>query len=89
MTSRLLVWIAKGGFYIHDAQTLLTFTDALPVITPNARPLPSLWVDGRLAVDADVVFPVVHGPLYEDGCLQGLLELAGVAYVGVMCSLRL
>ena len=34
------------------------------------------------AVDADVVFPVVHGPLYEDGCLQGMLELAGVAYVG-------
>ncbi len=30
----------------------------------------------------DVVFPVLHGPLGEDGCLQGLLELAGVAYVG-------
>ncbi len=25
---------------------------------------------------------MVHGPLYEDGCLQGLLELAGIAYVG-------
>jgi D-alanine-D-alanine ligase len=30
----------------------------------------------------DVVFPVLHGPLGEDGCVQGLLELAGVPYVG-------
>lgn len=33
-------------------------------------------------IGIDVVFPVVHGPLCEDGTLQGLLELAGVAYVG-------
>jgi len=30
----------------------------------------------------DVVFPVLHGPYGEDGTVQGLLELAGVAYVG-------
>jgi len=30
----------------------------------------------------DVVFPVTHGPLGEDGCLQGLLEVQGFAYVG-------
>lgn len=30
----------------------------------------------------DVVFPVVHGSLCEDGTLQGLLELAGLPYVG-------
>ena len=32
--------------------------------------------------DVDVVFPVLHGPFGEDGTVQGLLELAGVAYVG-------
>ncbi len=32
--------------------------------------------------DIDVVFPVMHGPLCEDGALQGLLELCDVAYVG-------
>jgi D-alanine-D-alanine ligase len=32
----------------------------------------------------DVVFPVIHGPLCEDGTVQGLLELAEVPYVG--CS---
>jgi len=30
----------------------------------------------------DVVFPVLHGPYGEDGTIQGLLELADIAYVG-------
>ena len=30
----------------------------------------------------DVAFPVLHGPMGEDGTVQGLLELAGVPYVG-------
>src|SRR6185437_140674 len=32
--------------------------------------------------DVDVVIPVLHGPFGEDGTIQGLLELAGVPYVG-------
>src|ERR687894_802869 len=31
---------------------------------------------------ADVVFPVLHGPYGEDGTIQGMLELAGIPYVG-------
>jgi D-alanine-D-alanine ligase len=30
----------------------------------------------------DVVFPALHGPLGEDGSIQGMLEVAGVPYVG-------
>ena len=30
----------------------------------------------------DIIFPVLHGPFGEDGTIQGLLELANVAYVG-------
>jgi len=30
----------------------------------------------------DVVFPILHGPFGEDGTVQGLLELAGIPYVG-------
>ena len=30
----------------------------------------------------DVVFPVLHGPYGEDGAIQGMLELAGIPYVG-------
>jgi D-alanine-D-alanine ligase len=38
--------------------------------------------------DIDVVFPVLHGTFGEDGTMQGLLELAGLPYVGagVMAS---
>lgn len=72
----------EGRFYQNDYQELLAYKESLPVVTPRSRPLASLLVDGQLAVEAEVVFPVVHGPLYEDGCLQGLLKLAGVAYVG-------
>ena len=34
--------------------------------------------DGRF----DVVFPLLHGPYGEDGCIQGLFELQGLPYVG-------
>ena len=30
----------------------------------------------------DVVFPILHGPFGEDGTVQGLLELAGIPYIG-------
>lgn len=32
--------------------------------------------------EIDVVFPLIHGPLGEDGTIQGMLELAGIPYVG-------
>ena len=41
--------------------------------------------DGEATPDAtnlDVVFPLLHGPFGEDGTVQGLLELAGLPYVG-------
>ena len=52
------------------------------------RPEPGRgWMVGSAAsqqegVRLDVVFPLVHGTYGEDGCLQGLLELADVPYVG-------
>jgi D-alanine-D-alanine ligase len=36
----------------------------------------------HLLGDVDVVLPVLHGPYGEDGTIQGLLEMAGVPYVG-------
>ena len=40
--------------------------------------------DDKLALlsELDVIFPVLHGTFGEDGTLQGLLELADIAYVG-------
>ncbi|HEU0171673.1 MAG TPA: D-alanine--D-alanine ligase family protein [Acidimicrobiales bacterium] len=44
--------------------------EPLPTVTPAADGLPV------------VVLPLLHGPLGEDGTVQGMLELAGVPYVG-------
>jgi len=37
---------------------------------------------GKVLASVDVVFPVLHGAYGEDGTIQGLLELAGIPYVG-------
>jgi len=42
---------------------------------------PALRAGGRL-LRVDAVFPALHGPLGEDGTMQGLLEIWGVPYVG-------
>jgi D-alanine-D-alanine ligase len=39
-------------------------------------------VPGAEVLNLDVIFPVLHGTYGEDGTIQGLLELAGIAYVG-------
>ena len=49
---------------------------------PTAGGLVPLEDGPGLLGTVDVVFPVLHGPYGEDGTLQGLLELAGVPYVG-------
>jgi len=67
---------------------------ALPAAAPREleaaganRPVETLPVPAESSVPAtlaevDVVFPVLHGPFGEDGTVQGLLELAGVPYIG-------
>jgi D-alanine-D-alanine ligase len=44
-------------------------------------PVPAASAPATLG-SVDVVLPILHGPFGEDGTVQGLLELAGVAYVG-------
>jgi D-alanine-D-alanine ligase len=44
-------------------------------------PVPTASAPARLG-EVDVVLPILHGPFGEDGTVQGLLELAGVPYVG-------
>jgi D-alanine-D-alanine ligase len=47
----------------------------------ESLPIPADSAPGALG-SVDVVLPILHGPFGEDGTVQGLLELAGVAYVG-------
>ncbi|HSE48401.1 MAG TPA: D-alanine--D-alanine ligase family protein, partial [Terriglobales bacterium] len=57
-----------------DSQKLRAFqSSANDLISPGARPS---------AIEVDVIFPVLHGTFGEDGTVQGLLELADIAYVG-------
>ena len=58
---------------------------------PKEQPASALALNEAAALDShaalggqslDVVFPVLHGTFGEDGTIQGLFELAGIAYVG-------
>src|ERR1700712_3254496 len=66
-----------------DGRNLPSVSGGSAVVLP-ADPTTSSLVPlgGGRALDVDVVFPVLHGPFGEDGTIQGLLELAGLPYVG-------
>lgn len=49
---------------------------------PGLSPSPMLAAAAAEPGETTVVLPLLHGPLGEDGTVQGLLELADVAYVG-------
>lgn len=71
----------KGGhWYQTDIETLLKHDEKSLVVELESSKQVELTKD--FFHDIDAVFPVMHGPLYEDGCIQGLLELCEVAYVG-------
>jgi D-alanine---(R)-lactate ligase len=59
--------------------------DYPPVVLSPDRSVHGLLVlekDQYETIRLDVVFPVLHGKLGEDGAIQGLLELSGIPYVG-------
>jgi D-alanine-D-alanine ligase len=53
----------------------------LEAVGPGVSPTPVIAA-AMAAAPATIVFPLLHGPLGEDGTIQGLLEILGVAYVG-------
>ncbi len=74
-----------GGSWCEDsADTKKAFLSA----SPNDKAIYVLKDNGSAVekVHIDVIFPVMHGSNAEDGTLQGLLELSGIAYVGCGCA---
>ncbi|MGP0032220.1 MAG: D-alanine--D-alanine ligase family protein [Acidimicrobiales bacterium] len=74
-------WVNAGDISIEAAAE----TGALP--SPDLAPAASVVPVASLLPAAPdrrttVVFPLLHGPMGEDGTIQGLLELAGVPYIG-------
>ena len=55
--------------------------EGIPTLLAPEPPGPSRPSQGQVR-SLDVVFPVLHGTFGEDGTIQGLFELAGIAYVG-------
>ena len=78
-------WHLNDVSLIQGKKSLPVFKDAPRIVLPPdsaaTGALISLGGSGE-AKAIDVVFPVIHGPLCEDGTIQGLLELADVPYVG-------
>jgi D-alanine-D-alanine ligase len=85
-------WVLETG---DPDRLALTSADTLPEVDAGAAPVAlanddqasELMVQEPGSVprslgEVDVVFPLLHGPWGEDGTIQGLLEMAGVRYVG-------
>jgi D-alanine-D-alanine ligase len=82
----VLVGIDKNGRWLsqNEARLLEAARDPREVALDPREPAVLLAPEPGAAepLGVDVVFPVLHGPMGEDGTVQGLLELAGVPYVG-------
>jgi D-alanine-D-alanine ligase len=86
----VLIGIAKdGSWYLQPPEIAEAAREpdaALEVaVTPenlvSVTPSSGFALNGR-PLEVDLVFPVLHGSFGEDGTVQGLLEVAGLPYVG-------
>jgi D-alanine-D-alanine ligase len=89
-------WLTDGNPMqaLQEASPLFALIDGQPgegrvisaveelSIKATASTAPAVIPANGWAGDLDVIFPVLHGPMGEDGTVQGLLELAGLPYVG-------
>jgi len=86
------IGITREGVWLTGENVLEKFEnnktdELLPVIvSPDPSEIGIYYLEGisglRKWSDVDVFFPVLHGTFGEDGTIQGLFELADVAYVG-------
>lgn len=94
----ILIGIDKNGRWLLQEEALLLSAARDPRLvklnqsTPGVLLSPHPSAEGRALsrldpetgapLGVDVIFPVLHGPMGEDGTVQGLLELSGLPYVG-------
>lgn len=92
------VGISRDGRWVlevDDPARLRLQNNVFPSVNAARAPLSLERADGTAELvvsepagqmgslgEVDVVFPLLHGPWGEDGTIQGMLELAGVRYVG-------
>jgi D-alanine-D-alanine ligase len=87
----VLVGIDKLGHWRRESERTLSAASGDPRLVALDARAQAISIEQGLAITErpgqpvgsdDVVFPVLHGTYGEDGTVQGLLELAGAAYVG-------
>ncbi len=87
----LLLGIDKDGRWLVQEEALLLGAARDPRLARLNSSMPEAHVVGhagdivvgeRDRKHVDVVFPVLHGPFGEDGCIQGMLALADIPHVG-------
>ena len=81
----LLIGVDKRGRWLsQDPDRLLASArDPRLAHLEDGRPVSKeLLATGGAGGSIDVIFPVLHGTMGEDGTVQGLFELAGIPYVG-------
>jgi D-alanine-D-alanine ligase len=83
------IGITREGQWLTGGDPFAALTAMSPLFAlRDGSPAPQSEAPAQSAVPAvlaggvDVVFPVLHGPMGEDGTVQGLLELTGMPYVG-------
>jgi D-alanine-D-alanine ligase len=83
----ILVGASKEGeWYLQDGSAVagdsLSIAKGRRVFAAPGRGLVVESPRGPESLECDLVFPVLHGSFGEDGTIQGLLEIAGLPYVG-------
>lgn len=72
--------LAQGSAIVIPPVPAKTSRASIAPFQTGATEMSRRWTDHSIQVD--VIFPVLHGTFGEDGTIQGLLELADIAYVG-------
>lgn len=77
----------SGQWHFIDLGHFLTYFDQSPLLeSKHVENLPKKSqvnpTANGLKSELDVIFPILHGPLGEDGTVQGLLKLLGIPFVG-------
>lgn len=83
------VYVDRAGvwYWVDSPEATKSASDRLGLLSIGSRPQLALTGPSdpcllREVLHVDVAFPLIHGPYGEDGRLQGLLEMAGLPYVG-------
>ena len=75
-------WLVGGGAQKMLPEVLKAGQHVVLPADPGVAALVPMSGSAEPSVRVDVVFPVLHGTFGEDGTVQGLLEMAGLPYVG-------